>query len=254
MNNSWQRRLRTLLVGSGIVAADDGCLLLRKGPTSRAHYTNAQVDDYGGLPRGRFPWQPPLRLQARARFSAGAEALSGTAGFGFWNDPFVLSRQHGPALPRALWFFFASQESDMPLALDVPGHGWKAATIDAANWRFCALLPLALPAIPLMWARPLYRRLWPLAQRAMKVQEALVPAAMDDWHTYTLEWEASEVRFVVDGNLILSSSPAPAGPLGLVIWIDNQYMVATPQGKFRHGNLEAADAQWMEISEITIEV
>ena len=36
-----------------------------------------------------------------------------------------------PTLPRAIWFFYGSLPSNMSLALDVPGYGWKAATIDA---------------------------------------------------------------------------------------------------------------------------
>src|SRR5437879_6259384 len=59
-------------------------LTMPAGPAGR--YRLAQLDDYAGLRRAGFPWQPPLRLALRARVSAAG--LPGTWGFGLWNDPF----------------------------------------------------------------------------------------------------------------------------------------------------------------------
>jgi hypothetical protein len=39
--------------------------------------------------------------------------------------------------------------------------------------------------------------------------------------------------------------------MGLVVWIDNQFMVATPQGRFRHGAV-ATDYQWLDIGALRI--
>ncbi len=69
---------------------------------------------------------------------------------------------------------------------------------------------------------------------------------MDQWHTYELEWQKEGVRYIIDGHEVLRSKYAPRGPLGFVAWVDNQYMVATPQGKFSSG-LIATEKQWLEI-------
>src|SRR5438093_12491321 len=78
-------RWRRIQVGGGhLLITGDGMRVLVAG-ARRDCYADAQIDDYPGLPRGRFPWRPPLRLTVEARVSA---SLAGTAGFGFWNNPF----------------------------------------------------------------------------------------------------------------------------------------------------------------------
>jgi hypothetical protein len=215
--------------------------------------TNAQLDDYQGLPRRRYLWRPPLTMTVRARFSHPAGELSGTAGFGFWNDPFMMTGRTWPTLPRAIWFFYASPPSDIVLDLNVPGRGWKATTLDAVRLPFFLLAPTAPLAVPLMRVRPLYRALWPIGQRAIGVREALLGADMTAWHTYVLEWGERSARFAVDGQTVLACEPSPRGPLGFVIWLDNQYMVATPWGAFKYGWLEASGRQWMEVDRLSIE-
>ncbi|HSJ58325.1 MAG TPA: hypothetical protein VLC95_14170 [Anaerolineae bacterium] len=255
----WQRLVR----GAGRLArgeaAGGGETVRFEVSGARAEvYSNAQLDDYQGLPRRHFPWRAPLRLVVRARFSHSVGELQGTAGFGFWNDPFLMTGPRVPALPRAAWFFHGSPPSNMKLALDVPGHGWKAATIDAAK-PHALLWGLTMPVtVPLMNARALYRRLWPRIQRALRVGEALVEANATEWHTYVLEWGLIRARFWVipDGapqGAPLLDAPAPRGPLGCVIWMDNQFLVATPWGRFRWGMLDVPGEQWMEIDRVVIE-
>jgi hypothetical protein len=135
-----------------------------------------------------------------------------------------------PALPRALWFFYDSPPSNMKLDLHTPGYGWKAATIDALCPAALLLAPLAPLAVPLMNLRPLYRALWPLIQRALHVREAAV---------------------MVDS--VLEDAPSPRGPLGFVMWLDNQYMVVTPWGRLGWGLLDMPGRQWMEVERLTIE-
>ncbi len=101
--------------------------------------------------------------------------------------------------------------------------------------------------------RALYRRFWPPVQRALKVREAVIGAGMTEWHTYTLEWREREVRFEVDGEPVLAGAPSPRGPLGFVIWMDNQYMVATPWGRLAWGLLDVPGVQWMEVEEVMIQ-
>lgn len=231
----------------------EGCWRFANHRREDARYTDAQIDDYAGLRRGQFRWRPPLTLAVRARFSHPAGEIGGTAGFGFWNDPFMMSGVRIPAPPRAVWFFCASPHSNMKLARDAPGHGWKAATIDTVRLPFFLLAPTAPVAVPLMNIRPLYRALWPVAQRAMHVSEALIDAPMTDWHTYTLEWGAKRARFAVDGELVLDCDTPPRGPLGFVLWIDNQAMTVTPWGRFGWRALPLPHRQWMEIAALRIE-
>ncbi len=105
-------------------------LSIPAGPGGR--YRLAELDDYRGLRRRSFPWNPPYQLSLRARASAGL--IPGTWGFGVWNDPFgmgILSQAGGmrlPVLPNAAWFFFASPPNSLSLRDDLPAQGALAAT------------------------------------------------------------------------------------------------------------------------------
>ncbi|MXZ22430.1 MAG: family 16 glycosylhydrolase [Caldilineaceae bacterium SB0665_bin_25] len=228
-------------------------LLLGSGRASKQAYTNAQIDDYRGLPRSHFPWRPPLRLSLRARFSHESGRLNGTAGFGFWNDPLRTTGLRRAALPQALWFFYAGPDAAMPLALTQPAWGWKASVIDTRTSRFLLQAPLFALAAPLTRIPRFYRSLWPSVQRAAGIAERTVPAAMTDWHVYTIDWQPELVRFYLDGALLSEASHAPAGPLGLVIWLDNQFLQFTPWGRFRWGLVEKREIQWLEIDWLATE-
>lgn len=246
-------RWRRYLVGVGALETTNSTLRFVLSGATRHKYSDAQIDDYQGLSRCHFLWRPPLRMTVRARFSHSSGGLCGTAGFGFWNDPFLMTGPRLPTLPRAVWFFYGSPPSNMKLALGILGHGWKAATIDALRPAALLLAPLALPAVLLMNVPSLYRRLWPSIQRAINVQETVIDADMTEWHTYELTWREERASFGVDGESVLGDAPSPRGPLGFVVWLDNQYMVATPQGRLRWGLLDVPDRQWMEIDSLAIE-
>lgn len=244
--------LRPLLAGSSHLITTPNGRRLQNGPTTAGHYSNAQLDDYQGLARCHFPWRPPLTMTLRARFSQPVDQLRGTAGFGFWNNPFAMGTQHLPTLPRAIWFFFSSPPSDMRLAMNVPGSGWKAATIDAWRWPFFLLAPTAPVAMRLMRIRPLYRLLWPLGQRAIGVHEALLDVDLTQWHSYRLVWGIKEAHFWVDDRPVLQCNQSPRGPLGLVIWKDNQAMTVAPW-HLPSQQLVACDAeQWLEVADLAI--
>ncbi len=244
---------RKYCIGNGaIVTTQDGVALVN-GSTVQSRYSDAQLDDYAGLPRTRLPWRPPLKLTVTARFSHGSHELVGTGGFGFWNDPFLMTAWRLPALPRALWFFYSSKPSNMALTLDVPGAGWKAAMIDASRGPFLAMAPVAPFVVPLMRIRSLYRRLWPIAQRAMHVCESALTVEMTAWHRYEIQWQARQAVFSIDDAPVLICNDSPQGPLGLVVWLDNQFMVVTPWGSLQHGFLEASYQRWLEISQISVE-
>jgi hypothetical protein len=228
-------------------------LRLLTSDTSAKHYSDAQLDDYRMIPGSSLPWYPPLRLTVKARFSHPAGSMRGTAGFGFWNYPFLFPESRLPTLPRAIWFFYGSPPSNLKLDRDTPGSGWKVATIDALRPSALALAPLAPLVVPLMNIKPLYHKLWPRMQRLLAIHEALMQVEMTEWHVYTLEWGTTGVRFRVDGSPILAGTPAPHGPMCFVMWVDNQYMVVTPWGKFRWGLLDIPERQWLEVSWLAIE-
>lgn len=237
-------------IGGGIVEALGAGFRLTVPPTPATRYVDAQISSYRS--KADFSYRPPLRMTVRA-WLEGKQAL-GTAGFGFWNHPFAPG-ERGFRLPQATWFFFGSPPNDMRLALDLPGHGWKCATIDATRPAFFALLPTAPLGFLLMRVPALYRRLWPIAQRAINVSEfALEAAILHEPHHYSLEWTPGQVLFSVDGQLVHQAGVAPRGPLGLIAWIDNQYAVVTPQGRFGFGLLPVTAPQALIIDQVEISV
>jgi hypothetical protein len=252
ISDRWQQHIK----GQGKLELSGDTLRLVNVDASSQRYSNAQIDDYQGLRRRDFLWNPPLKLSVRARFSHaagnGAPGLRGTAGFGFWNDPFLMTGARLPNLPRAIWFFHASPPSDMKLDMRTPGYGWKAATIDALRPTALLLAPFAPLATPLMNVRAIYQMLWPPIQRAMRIRETAIEAEMTEWHTYVIEWGTRLTSFSVDGQAVLNNAPSPHGPLGFVMWLDNQYMIVKPWGRFGWGILEAPGQQWMEVDWLDI--
>lgn len=244
-------RLRHVTGCSLVVRGEEGVRLMVSAADG-ARYHNAQLDDYAHGIGERMRWRPPLRLHVRARFSHDQDRLRGTAGFGFWNDPFGMTQRTHFRMPRAIWFFFGGPPTNLPLAYGVPGHGWKAATVDAQRWEAAALAPTAPLVVPLIRVPALYRWLWPRLQRRLRIGEAMIPVDLRAWHVYEIEWEKETCRFWVDDQRVLDLPFAPGGPMGLVIWIDNQYMIATPQGRFGHG-VVATEPQWLEIGALQIQ-
>lgn len=233
-------------------ATGRGHLLLPPGPPNR--YRLAQGDDYRGLPRARFPWQPPLTFSIRARTS---HAVSpGTWGFGLWNDPMSLSLGFGsgrklPALPNTAWFFFASPENYLSLRDDLPANGALAGTFRAPHWPTWVLAPGAV-ALPLLFFRPLARYLRRLAARLIQQDSAALTIDPTEWHTYAFQWEKERVTFGVDRQTVLETPISPRGPLGLVIWVDNQFAAWRPDGGLQWGLLEGGEAVTLEVTDLDI--
>lgn len=218
-------------------------------------YGLAQLDDYMHLPRHKFPYQPPFRLRLEAQVSG--QCLSGTWGFGFWNDPFSMGFGAGgmsrllPVAPNAAWFFYGSEENHLSLRDDLPGAGFHAKTYRSP------LLPsflslAAVPGLPLL--------LWPAAARLLRklsckvVQEDAVLLDIDvkDWHSYQLDWQEDLATFTVDGNEVFRTGQSPRGRLGLVIWIDNQYFRFDSGGRIGFGFLSTQHAQALSVRNMGI--
>lgn len=246
---------RRTQIGGGRMSVQPSGLRLLLAQQGGQGYANAMLDDYGASPtrpralaRHDYRWRPPLRLTVRARVSG---SLSGTAGFGFWNNPLAPLNEGGIALPSALWFFHAAPPSNMPLAQGVPGHGWKAACIDATQPSALAWAPLA-PFVLLLNRHPhLYRRIWPRVQRALRIAETPFAMPTSVWRTYTIEWLPHVARLLIDDNCVLETDRPPRGPLGFVAWLDNQWAIVTPTGNFGWG-VSDASAQWLDLAALEI--
>ncbi len=248
MNN-----LQAHTAGGGKVQHENGLWRLHL-PAGDAHtYRLAQVDDYTGLPRALFPWQPGVHLQLRARTSQAM--IPGTWGFGLWNDPFSLSlglqggTRRFPTLPNAAWFFFASPPNALSFRDDQPGCG--ALTSVFSSPRIPA--PLLGVAIPLLGATlwvPAGRALRRLAGHFIQQENHLVEIDTTQWHIYTLIWRANQVIWQIDGQEVSRSPWAPHPPLGLVLWVDNQYAAWGNDGRARWGILSTLEPIIVEISDL----
>ena len=249
--------------GAQVASAGPGAwrLSIPAGPAGA--YRLAQLDDYAHIRRAQLPWRPPVTLTLHAR--ASSASIPGTWGFGLWNDPFSLSLGFGggtrrlPTLPNAAWFFFASPPNYLCLQDDLPAQGALASTFRSPTLPAPALA-LAAPALPLLGLPPAARLFRQLARRWIHQDAARLSfnaqsghGAITEWHTYTLRWRAQQVIFQVDGDLALETSITPRGPLGLVIWVDNQYAALPPDGHLAYGTLPNPEPVWVEIMDLQIE-
>jgi hypothetical protein len=228
-------------------------------------YRLAQLDDYTKTRRGRFPLHPPTSLSLSAR--ASSESIPGTWGFGLWNDPFGLSLGFGgnpfrlPTLPNAVWFFGASEESYLSFRAPTTGgldtskksaHPTRPASNGflAQTFRSPRFHPLLIPAgIALPFSRNVTRR---LLGKVIGEDGIRLRVDVTQWHRYRLDWRENEVSFEVDDARVFESSVSPKVPLGLVIWIDNQYAAFTPEGRIGFGVLENPEPAWLEITNIDV--
>jgi hypothetical protein len=72
------------------------------------------------------------------------------------------------------------------------------------------------------------------------------------WHGYRLEWSPQRSAFWVDDLLVLETPVSPRPPLGLVIWVDNQYAAWRPDGKIGFGVLANTEPAWLEIKDLNL--
>jgi hypothetical protein len=233
-----------------VVPGASGAAILQIGATSSKEYSLAQLDNYMHLPRRKFPCQPPLILSLKARISE--SGLPGTWGFGLWNDPISVSFGGGgmarflPVLPNAAWFFYGSPENHLSLRDDLPAKGFHAGTFSSP------LLPSAvslfgLPFLPFLLWPGTARFMRRIARRMVKEDARAVSAPIADWHRFGLTWEKDKVVFSVDGAVVFSTGVVPAGRLGVVIWIDNQYMRFDSEGRLAFGFEPVEGPQTLEI-------
>jgi hypothetical protein len=232
-------------------------LTIPAGPADK--YRLAQLDDYTQTPRSRFPLRSPLSLSLSAR--ASSDSIPGTWGFGLWNDPFGLSLGFGgnpfrlPALPNAVWFFGASKESYLSFR-DASSSQREAANGFLAQ-AFCSPKfhpSLILAGLALPFSRKLTRRLMGkvIGEDGIDLRRGDQPIDPTQWHRYKLDWREKRASFEIDDVQVFESPVSPNPPLGLVIWIDNQYAAFTPEGKIGFGVLENPEPAWLELKELEL--
>ncbi len=252
--------IESLEIGSGHVealAGGDGSQgwRLALGPSQR--YGDAQLDDHHDPRRRILRWTPPVRLSLSARSSSASPA--GTFGFGFWNDPFSvgLGVQGGtrrlPRPPQTAWFFHASSRSDLRLSPDVAGDGWKTATLQSRPVHPALLLPGAAAAFLGMQLPPLRQWMFSLLRQFYWAEETRLHFDPSQWHSYVIDWREDRVVFLMDGEIQAVSAEPPRPPLGLVIWIDNQFAVVSPEKGMRFGVEPMVEAQWLEIARLRVQ-
>ena len=218
-------------------------------------YVLAQIDDNMHLPRGKFPHQAPISLQLEACVSK--EDLTGTWGFGFWNDPFSFGLGAGgisrllPVLPNAAWFFYGSNHNYLSLRDDQPASGFHAKIFRSP------LLPslfslLAIPILPLFLCPAAAQFIRRNAKLLVKEAACFLPVRVTDWHTYRVIWHNDMVRFEIDQKDVYTTKLSPLGKMGLVIWIDNQYFRFDPDGKFGFGFSQTPSAQALHIRNLQL--
>ncbi|HUH97534.1 MAG TPA: hypothetical protein VLZ89_09265 [Anaerolineales bacterium] len=219
-------------------------------PESRLErFRLAQVDSYARLPRRGFSARPPLTVALRARVSS--ESIPGTWGFGLWNDPLGLSLGFGgnpaslPALPNTVWFFHASPRSYLSFRDDKPAHGFLAQTFSSPQFHpMQVLIGFMLP-----FSRKRARQ---LLGRIIDEDSAIVSADATQWHSYRLEWSPKGSAFWLDEALVLETTVSPRPPLGLVLWMDNQYAAFMPDGTLKWGLEKNLTEAWLEIEDLEL--
>lgn len=220
----------------------------------KGKYRLAQLDDYTHLKRRRYPWSPPATISLLAR--ASSKDIPGTWGFGLWNDPFGMAIIKGvelvrlPALPNCVWFFFASPENYLSLRDDLPASGALAATFRSPRIP-TALMLLGAPALPLGLFKGGLRLLRKLGSRVVKQAAVCMEHDPTGWHSYQIDWRLEQTTMRVDDIVVLETNVSPLGPLGLVIWIDNQYAALRPDGSLGFGSL-GNEAGWIEVTDLQI--
>jgi hypothetical protein len=247
--------LKERIQGEGTVKQGENTRWTLEIPAGRkGTYRLAQLDDYSRFTRSTFPWSAPIRISLRARSSS--PSIPGTWGFGLWNDPFGLALIQGsgsrfPALPNAAWFFFASDANHLSLQDDLPAHGQLAATF-SSHGKISLKLLFGLPLFSLLFVPQVARQLRRWLRQFVKQDSAALDLDPTEWHTYEIEWQIERVLFRVDGLVFFETKTAPKTPLGLVIWVDNQYARWLPEGQIGYGTLANSEAAWLQVDSLDV--
>ena len=137
----------------------------------------------------------------------------------------------------------------------VPGNGFLAQAFRSPKIPSLVLASLGLISLPIVLPILATRRTrkwlrW-LGGRFVRDEGVRLGVDQTQWHSYRLEWSPTRSAFWVDEALVFESPVSPRPPLGVVIWIDNQFARFTPEGKIGFGVLKN-EAAWLEVDEVVI--
>ena len=126
-----------------------------------------------------------------------------------------------------------------------------AAVYRSPQW---PLLPLSagLVASPLLAFRRTRMMFRKLARYFVRQDAFNLDVDVTGWHSYGFTWEEGFVRFKLDGESEMETPISGRGPLGLVVWIDNQYAAFPPSGRFAYGTLGGKTTTWLEIRNLSV--
>jgi hypothetical protein len=231
----------------------------------RAHFPLSAPTTLGLRCRVSPPFHPPIFAESNSASEeneAGRKwgergGLPGTWGFGFWNDPFTISlglqgtSRRLPVLPNAAWFFHASSANHLSLQNHLPAQGFLAQSFSSPKIPSLLLAP-GLLAFPLMFWKTSAKWIRAMLGKIVREDAKRLELDVTQWHEYKLRWSLGHVEFGVDGVSVFETESSPKGPLGLVIWIDNQFAAFTPDGKIQAGTEENPAPAWMEIADLEI--
>jgi hypothetical protein len=100
--------------------------------------------------------------------------------------------------------------------------------------------------------RPLVRRIRRLSSSVVKQDAVALAIDPMERHAYRIDWSPDRTIFYVDGKLVLETTIFPGGPLGLVMWVDNQYAALSPDGRLGYGTLPNPQPAWIEVEDLMI--
>jgi hypothetical protein len=106
--------------------------------------------------------------------------------------------------------------------------------------------PLLAAGLTLPFSRKTSRK---LLSKVIDEDSVAISVDVTQWHRYRLKWSPKRVVWYVDDALVFESPVSPNAPLGVIIWIDNQYAAFTPEGKIAFGVLEGEE-EWLEVEDL----
>ncbi len=241
--------LAPFVAGTGVVEFDDQCGRLTLPEASRHAYSDAQVQDYAGLARRDYPWRPPLHFSIEARFSSSSA----------WHRGIWLLEQ--PCF--VAWPSGASSRSVVLLGVAAVHDGTRAGRagtrLEGRDHRRHDSTRVSMVAVCAhRAARYAAMRAYAAgygpgcSTRCCSRLSRCSISTAPTWHRYEIFWLRDRLLWGVDGQSVLETRSAPRGPLGLVIWNDNQWARVTPAGSFGAGLLDAATSQWLEYRDLRV--
>lgn len=246
--------LRVFTHGTGEVSHRDSESILSLVGVGDQRLSNAQLDDYHWKSRKDFFLTFPLRLQLEARWEYEGDHPQGTSGFGLWNDPFMMTGWRWPSLPQAFWFFVGCPKSLLSLE---PQHrhksGLRAFQVNAWSLSFIKHSPLWLLRAPFWNFKALKNKWLPKLCRTMELKETFLDGDLRQWQSYEILWTAEALKFSVNGKIVQEAPCSIRSRLGLVIWLDNQYLYFDPWKKISWGACVLTQRQALHIRNLSLE-